>query len=171
MKIQAVKRPRPKGQRMLSDLDPAAVVSARTGSVQTLAAWKLSFEDEISGREKTAWPPGDAHVVLSVGGCRGFCILGTNPELARDGRCKRCRLILAPDSTPAVLPPLLVFTYKPNPGAAVTSAGPAPPPVRAAAGHLRHDLSSTVIALSCSQQEPLPVAWCSRTQLVFGGYV
>ncbi|ELK14013.1 hypothetical protein PAL_GLEAN10020193 [Pteropus alecto] len=39
---------------------------------------------------KTVWPPGDAHTVLSVGGHRGFCILGTNPEFARDGRRKPC---------------------------------------------------------------------------------
>nr|XP_033694101.1 uncharacterized protein LOC117307833 [Tursiops truncatus] len=41
-----------------------------------------------AARLETAWPPGDVHAVLSVGGHRGFCILGTNPELARDGRCK-----------------------------------------------------------------------------------
>ncbi|KAL0620675.1 putative uncharacterized protein C8orf49 [Plecturocebus cupreus] len=38
---------------------------------------------------ETVWLPGDAHALLSVGGHRGFRILGTNPELARDGWCKR----------------------------------------------------------------------------------
>lgn len=34
------------------------------------------------------WASCDAYVVLSVGGYRGFCILGTNPCLPDDGRCK-----------------------------------------------------------------------------------
>ncbi|XP_070090945.1 uncharacterized protein [Equus przewalskii] len=41
-----------------------------------------------AARPETVWPPGDVHAVLSVGGHRGFCILGTNPELARDGQRK-----------------------------------------------------------------------------------
>lgn len=40
-----------------------------------------------AARPETVWP-GDAQAVLSVGGHRDFCILGTNPELARDGQQK-----------------------------------------------------------------------------------
>ncbi|XP_054976077.1 kelch-like protein 29 isoform X2 [Sorex araneus] len=42
-----------------------------------------------AARPETARPPGNAHAAaISVGGHRGLCILGTNPELARDGRRK-----------------------------------------------------------------------------------
>ncbi|XP_023566781.1 kelch-like protein 29 isoform X2 [Octodon degus] len=39
-------------------------------------------------KTNTVWLPHDARTLLSVGGHRGFCILGTNPELTRDGRRK-----------------------------------------------------------------------------------
>ncbi|XP_049760578.1 kelch-like protein 29 isoform X3 [Elephas maximus indicus] len=49
---------------------------------------------------QTVWPPGSSHAALSVGGHRGFCILGTNPELARDGRHKQVRALFPCEKQP-----------------------------------------------------------------------
>ncbi|KAL6051534.1 hypothetical protein STEG23_011339 [Scotinomys teguina] len=43
---------------------------------------------------KTVWLPHYAHALLSAGGHRSFCILGTNPELTRDGRRKATRKLI-----------------------------------------------------------------------------
>nr|XP_008534589.1 PREDICTED: uncharacterized protein LOC103561647 [Equus przewalskii] len=69
----------PRRRRPLSISPPAPTRDPRLS-----ARWARSR----AARPETVWPPGDVHAVLSVGGHRGFCILGTNPELARDGQRK-----------------------------------------------------------------------------------
>lgn len=52
-----------------------------------------------AARPEAVWLPGDARAWLTVGGHRGFCILGTNPELARDGR-RKVRALFPCEKTP-----------------------------------------------------------------------